>query len=81
MTAQGQTAQRMDVLSPDQIDRIAAVRQIPALIKGYLRLGGTVGDGAFVDHDFNTTDICLVLQKDVINALQQKIYSTGGARG
>ncbi|WP_296431415.1 GNAT family N-acyltransferase [Yoonia sp.] len=81
VTAKGQTAERMDVLSPDKIDRIAAVRQIPALIKGYLRLGGTVGDGAFVDHDFNTTDICLILQKDVINALQQKIYTTGGARG
>ncbi len=81
VTAKGQTAQRMDVLAVNQIDRVAAVRQIPALIKGYLRLGGTVGDGAFVDHDFNTTDICLILQKDAINALQHKIYAKGGARG
>lgn len=81
VTAKGQTAQRMDILAADQIDRVAAVRQIPALIKAYLRLGGTVGDGAFVDHDFNTTDICLILQKNAISALQHKIYANGGARG
>jgi putative hemolysin len=33
----------------------------PALIRAYLRLGGFVGQGAFVDHAFNTTDVCLVL--------------------
>ncbi len=63
VTAKGPTAQRMDILPLEQIDRVAAVRQIPSLIKGYLRLGGTVGDGAFVDHAFNTTDICMILQK------------------
>ena len=34
---------------------------IPALIKAYLRLGGFVGDGAWIDHAFNTTDVCLVM--------------------
>jgi len=24
-------------------------------------LGGYVGEGAFVDHAFNTTDVCLIL--------------------
>jgi putative hemolysin len=81
VTAKGPTARRLDILQPDQIDRVAAVRQIPALIKGYLRLGGTVGEGAFVDHAFNTTDICLILQKDAIGALHQKIYAKGAARG
>ena len=33
----------------------------PALIKAYLRLGGFVGDGAWIDHAFNTTDVCLVM--------------------
>ena len=37
------------------------MRATPALIKAYLRLGGFVGEGAFVDHAFNTTDVCLVL--------------------
>ena len=34
---------------------------VPSLIKAYLRLGGFVGDGAYVDHAFNTTDVCLVM--------------------
>ena len=33
----------------------------PALIKAYLRLGGFVGEGAWIDHAFNTTDVCLVM--------------------
>ena len=38
-----------------------ALKQIPSLIKAYLRLGGFVGDGAYIDHDFNTIDVCLVM--------------------
>jgi putative hemolysin len=55
------TYQRMDLLDPDKVDRVAAMRNTPALIKAYLRLGGFVGDGAFIDHAFNTIDVCLVM--------------------
>ena len=34
---------------------------IPPLIKGYIRLGAFIGDGAVIDYDFNTTDVCIVL--------------------
>ncbi|MFV0360428.1 GNAT family N-acetyltransferase [Tropicimonas sp.] len=67
----------MDIVSPDAIDRPAAVRAIPALIKGYLRLGGFVGEGAYVDHDFNTTDICLVMETARIGARQRALYAGG----
>lgn len=53
--------QRMDLLPCDRIDRVAAMRAVPPLIKSYLRIGGYVGEGAFVDHVFNTTDVCLLL--------------------
>ena len=43
------------------------MRATPALIKSYLRIGGFVGDGAFVDHAFNTTDICLVMDTARMN--------------
>jgi putative hemolysin len=47
---------------PDaQIDRKSAMRDTPALIKSYLKLGGVIGQGVFVDHPFNTTDVCMVL--------------------
>jgi L-ornithine Nalpha-acyltransferase len=51
----------MDSRSPDQIDPVRAGTDIPPLIKSYLRLGGFVGDGAFVDRDFNTIDVCVVM--------------------
>ena len=59
--AQADAYAPMDILNADAVDRVAAMRDVPALIKSYLRLGGFVGDGAFVDHAFNTTDVCLIL--------------------
>jgi len=53
--------QPMDLLREADLDRVAALRDMPALIKAYLRLGGTVGEGAFIDHAFNTIDVCLVM--------------------
>ena len=47
--------------------------QVPALIKAYLRLGGFVGEGAFIDHAFNTTDVCLILDTARMNE-RQKAY-------
>lgn len=34
---------------------------LPPLLKGYLRLGGWIGQGAVIDHQFNTIDVCIVL--------------------
>lgn len=69
--------QSMDLLPEDAIDRPRAVRETPALIKAYLRLGGTVGEGAFVDRAFNTTDVCLVLDTERLNPRQAGIYAKG----
>ncbi|WP_296427848.1 GNAT family N-acyltransferase [Yoonia sp.] len=77
VTARPPGAIRMNTIPPAQIDRVAARRDTPALIKGYLRLGGVVGDGAFVDHGFNTVDVCLILATDAISALQRSIYTRG----
>ncbi|MGY6550133.1 MAG: l-ornithine N(alpha)-acyltransferase [Roseinatronobacter sp.] len=44
-----------------QVDRVCAMAQMPPLVRGYLRLGGTVGEGVFVDHAFRTTDVCVIL--------------------
>jgi putative hemolysin len=55
------TPDALEVLEPAQINRKAAMRDTPALIKSYLKLGGAIGQGVFVDHAFNTTDVCLIL--------------------
>jgi len=67
--------QTMDLVSVDRLDRRAAMLAVPALIKAYLRLGGFVGEGAFVDHGFNTIDVCLVLDTARMNERQRRIYT------
>lgn len=69
--------QPMDLIPEPQIDRRQAMLEVPALIKGYLRLGGVVGDGAFVDESFNTTDICLIMDTVRLNAKAAGIYTRG----
>ncbi|NNE80236.1 MAG: GNAT family N-acetyltransferase [Silicimonas sp.] len=75
--AQKGVYQPMDLVPPNQIDRVAAMRAVPALIKSYLKLGGFVGDGAFVDHDFNTTDVCLVIDIDRMSPSALARYAKG----
>lgn len=70
----------MDLVPQDRIDRVAAMRATPALIKAYLRLGGMVGDGAFIDHAFNTTDVCLIMDTARLNPRSKTIYTAGAAR-
>lgn len=38
-----------------------ALLALPPLVKAYLRVGAMVGEGAFVDHAFNTVDVCVVM--------------------
>ncbi len=40
---------------------------LPPLIKGYLRLGAFVGDGAVVDWQFGTTDVLIILPVEAID--------------
>lgn len=64
----------MDTLPKERIDPAEALAFIPPLIKGYLRLGGFVGDGAVVDTDFNCTDVCVVVQASLITAKYARHY-------
>jgi putative hemolysin len=47
---------------------------LPPLIKGYLRLGGFVGDGAVIDEQFNTTDVCVVVKTDLVAQKYSRHY-------
>ena len=71
--------QRMDLVAEADLDRRQAMLQVPALIKAYLKLGGFVGEGAFVDREFNTTNVCLVLDTARMNERQRRIYEADRA--
>jgi putative hemolysin len=47
----------MNLMPKDAIDPKEAVRALPPLLKGYVRAGATIGDGAVVDRQFGTTDV------------------------
>jgi putative hemolysin len=65
----------MNILGPEEISNRDALRALPPLIKGYLRLGGFVGDGAVVDKEFGTTDVCIVVKTDRITEKYYRHYS------
>ncbi|GAB4260648.1 MAG: GNAT family N-acetyltransferase [Pararhodobacter sp.] len=67
-------AQRMDLMPVTEADRPGALAAIPPLIRAYLRLGGFVGEGAFVDHDFNTTDVCLIMDTSAMSERAVDFY-------
>lgn len=70
----------MNLIPVDQVDRAAAMAGIPALIKAYLRLGGFVGDGAWVDAAFNTTDVCLLMDTENMSEKHRAYYIRKQAR-
>jgi putative hemolysin len=62
------------------LDAKAAMHALPPLIKGYLRLGACVGDGAVIDRQFGTIDVCIVLPVQAINRRYVRYYGPGADR-
>ena len=61
----------MNRMSKEAINPKDALRALPPLIKGYLRLGAYIGDGAVVDHEFGTTDVLIVLP---VSAIKKRYF-------
>jgi putative hemolysin len=67
----------MNLLPKESIDPKRTLASLPPLLKGYLRVGGFVGDGAVIDHQFNTTDVCIIVKTDLIAARYTRHYEIG----
>ena len=67
----------MDRMDPASIDPRRALASLPPLVKGYLRLGGFVGDGAVIDRPFNTIDVAVVVKTDLVTEKYVKHYDRG----
>jgi putative hemolysin len=57
----------MDMLPKEKLDARAALRSLPPLIKGYLRLGASFGNGAVIDHQFGTTDVFVLVRMSAVS--------------
>ncbi|MGF1447024.1 MAG: GNAT family N-acetyltransferase [Pikeienuella sp.] len=65
----------MALLPREEVDKAVALRQMPTLMKGYIRIGGYVGEGAFIDWEFNTVDVCLLMDTARMVQSVRKFYS------
>jgi putative hemolysin len=61
-------------MPPSLLDAKRVQTQLPPLIKGYLRLGGFIGDGAVIDRQFNTTDVAVVVKTDLVTDKYYRHY-------
>ena len=65
---------RMNILPREFVDETDARRQMTPFIKGYLRLGATFGKGVFIDKQFNSYDVFVMVQTKNIDAAYQKHF-------
>jgi len=68
---------KMDLLPPGGYDARKAMARVPPLIKGYLRLGGFVGDGAVIDAELNTTDVFIIVKTALVTEKYMRHYERG----
>ncbi len=65
---------RLDLPAVEGVDRRAAMLATPPLVKAYLRLGGKVGEGVFVDRAFGCVDVCMVLDTSTLGTRARALY-------
>ncbi len=69
-----QRMSKMNILPRAFVDEEIAKKQMTPLIKGYLRMGATFGQGVFIDKPFNTYDVFVMLQTKNMDAAYQKHF-------
>ncbi|MEK9672741.1 MAG: GNAT family N-acyltransferase [Rhodospirillaceae bacterium] len=68
----------VDRIPLTRLDQTAARAMLPPLIKGYLRVGAFVGNGAVIDFGFNTTDVCIIVPTGRITGKYHRYYKPCG---
>jgi putative hemolysin len=66
----------MNMIPKEQVNVKEALKAMPPLIKGYLRLGAFTGDGAVIDKQFGTTDVLIILP---VSSIDTRYFSHFGA--
>ena len=58
----------MNRMAKDAIPPREGLRSLPPLLKGYVRAGCCIGDGAVIDRQFGTTDVFIYFPLSGIDA-------------
>ncbi|MEM6780277.1 MAG: GNAT family N-acyltransferase [Pseudomonadota bacterium] len=64
----------MNILPNDSYDARRTFASLPPLIKGYLRLGASIGDGAYIDKQWDSIDVCIVMPTHLVTDKYFKHY-------
>jgi L-ornithine Nalpha-acyltransferase len=78
--ARPERAVPMDLMPEDKVNHRRALAALPPLVKGYLRLGCRIGDGAVVDRQFGTTDVLVILPVAEIDRRYISHYGADASR-
>lgn len=65
---------------PDGLNDKKALRQLPPLLKAYMRIGCYFGNSAMVDYQFGTTDVFIIMPIDKIDLKYIQHYSTDNVK-
>jgi putative hemolysin len=68
----------MNLVPKDAIDPKEALRALPPLIKGYVRAGCRIGDGAVIDRQFGTTDVFIYFPLSGLDARYRSRFGMAG---
>src|SRR4029077_2097366 len=66
----------MNMMPREAVNVRAAMKALPPLIKGYLRVGAYVGDGSVIDQKFGTTDVFVIMP---VEAIKPRYFDHFGA--
>jgi putative hemolysin len=70
----------MNLMPKEAIDVKEAFASLPALIKGYLRVGSYIGHGAVIDPHCNTIDVGVVVKTDLVTEKYAQRYAAPFAK-
>ncbi len=68
---------KYDYLPKEKLDKKQAYEEMPPLLKSYVRMGAYIGSGLFIDPDFNSIDLLLIVDFNHINPAYMKHFSRG----
>jgi L-ornithine Nalpha-acyltransferase len=74
-------ATAMNLIAPADIDHRLAMRDMPPLLRGYLRIGASVAPRAFVDTQFGTIDVLVIAPLGAAPELWRKRFETATGMG
>ena len=76
----GKNAVKMNLIAEKDLDMKSALRKLPPLIKGYLRLGAMIGEEAVIDHQFGTIDVMIIMPVAQLNPRYVNYYGQNADR-